>query len=836
MERCCVIQVSALVFPSIPFVSDRRLSFHFEFPMWVPTGVAYITLSLLALLSRATVAHADDIDTVYGRQVNYTLSTTSVSKDEINNYIANIQPDGRWSEIDYSAGCDARRASWPAGAHWSRILKMAVAYKGGITDYEGNPELLSALRLAMGHWFANDYSTIGDGSCMDRDFLSSNNCPCGTPGLWGPNWFSNVIQVPTFSGKACTLLRSELRKTELGNCTLIASRAYAPFYRNPQPGYVSGANIIDMAVIGIAAGLLENNGTGNASRIADAYARVHDQVIIQPEDRVDGIKPDGSFQQHKGIIYSGNYGGVFSHSLTQLELQALGTQFQASKSIQDTFGHHLDGSRWSTFTNSLRKVAHWDYSVIGRFISYPIADSTRPSAGLQLALLNEVRQLGEAWKQKDLIKFGSSLTGANDDTANAGKLTGNRMFWNSDYMVHRTEQTVTTVKMLSTRTTTGECTNSEGPYSFHLSDGMVYTYSTGAEYEDIFAALDYNILPGITTDYGATPLQCGSARRDGVDAYAGGVQFGDVGMAAMRYVNPLSEKFSFYKAWFFFPDNVQHVLVSNIQQSNQDSTSPVRSVLDQRLRSGDVYVNCSPVSQSGDFTGVKSLWHAGTGYAFPTDGTAQVFVSLESRQGDWSKIGTSIVPASSKDIFAAWIPHKNLDRGGSSTGQGKYNPVEYSVFPATSNSSEFEDKAVRLRPRTVINTESASAAINSAANLLGVAFWKSAGGSVIVKDMKIQVGADRNVVLILQFNDESRTKGTVSVADPTHGSGKVNIKITWNSSKRRGHRRLEGCIGHHCPPLRHPLIAGNTEVVVSLDLPEGGMAGSTVVATFARGD
>ncbi|KAG8729516.1 hypothetical protein FRC11_008570 [Ceratobasidium sp. 423] len=818
--------------------------------MRVPTGVAYATISLLTLLSRATVARADDINTIYNRQVDYIVSTTSASKDEIDNYIANIRSDGSWSEVNYSAGCNAQRSSWPAGDHWFRILKMAVAYKGKIAEYKDKPELLSALRLAMGYWFANDYSTIGDGSCMDREFLNPNNCPCGTPGLWGPNWFSNVIQVPTRSGKACTLLRSKLRESELGNCTLIASRAYAPFYRDPQPGYISGANIIDMAVIGISAGLLENNSAGNASRIADAYGRVHDQITIQPEDRVDGIKPDGSFQQHSGIIYNGNYGKDFSNSLIELELQALGTQFQASKSVQDIFGSHLQGSRWMTFTNVLRKVVHWDYSVIGRFISYPIADQTRASAGLQMAP-DEVLRLGNEWNQKDLIEFGSGLTGVNDDTANAGKLTGNRMFWNSDYMVgathlssnsvsdrvgfqvHRTDQTVTTVKMLSTRTTNGECTNSEGPYGFHLSDGVVYTYSTGAEYEDIFAALDYNIPPGITTDYGATPLECGSVRQDGVDAYAGGVQSGDAGMAAMRYVNPKSKKFRFNKAWFFFPDNVQHVLVSNVQQSDRDSTSPVFSVLDQRLRSGDVYVNSSPISRGGNFTEAKSLWHAGTGYAFPTDGTARVSVNLESRTGDWSKLGTSKVPPSSKDIFAAWIPHKKLGSGGSNTGQGKYSPTEYSVFPATS-SSEFEDKVSRRRPRTIVNTESASAAISSTANILGVAFWKNGGGSVMVKDMGIQVDVDRNVVLMLKFDDDSRTKGTVSVADPTHGTGQVNIKITWNSSKRRGHRRLEGCIGYHCPSLGHTVMAGNS-VVVSLDLPEGGMAGSTVTSKFARG-
>lgn len=92
------------------------------------------------------------------------------------------------------------------------------------------------------------------------------------------NAYSNVILVPTAVGKTCLLLRDELTPTELGNCTLITARAYTPFYRKPQPSYIAGANIIDIANMGIAGAILENNRTGNASRLLDAYERVHNEV------------------------------------------------------------------------------------------------------------------------------------------------------------------------------------------------------------------------------------------------------------------------------------------------------------------------------------------------------------------------------------------------------------------------------------------------------------------------------------------------------------------------------------------------------------------------------
>ncbi|KAG8727207.1 hypothetical protein FRC11_013691, partial [Ceratobasidium sp. 423] len=714
---------------------------------------------------------------------------------------------------------------------------MVVAYKGKVSEYENSTELRSAIRLAMEFWFANEMSTVGDGTCMDREFLTPNNCPCGTPGLWGPNWFrsaasvgvfrviltlvimcsltsSNVIQVPTLSGKACTLLRSDLTESELGNCTLIAARAYSPFYREPQAAYLSGANVIDIAVIGIAAGLLENNGAGNVSRIADAYARVHGEVVIRPGVGVDGIKPDGSFNQQGGIIYDGTLllNHSPSNSLIELELQSLGTQFQANKTVQDIFGFHLTGSRWMTFTNVLKEVVHWDL------------------------------ELGSAWNQKDVIDFATSLTGHDDATANSGNLLGNRMFWSSDYMVHRTEQTVTTLKMLSNRSFTTQCINSEGPFGFHLSDGVLYTYSTGAEYEDMFAALDWNIPPGVTTDYGSIPLQCSTVRQIGIDPYAGGVQAGDVGMAAMRYINPLTKTFGFYKAWFFFPDNVQHVLVSNIKQSDTNSSSPVFSVLDQRLRSGDVYLNGALIDdpENGNFTEVESLWHGGTGYTFPNSRQpSRVSVSLQERTGDWSKLGTSKQPPPTVDMFAAWIVHERLtlnpEPNPPNSGAGNYLPVEYSSFPATSSNSDFEDKAARLQPQTVVNSETVSAAVSGCKKVFGAAFWTPTGGSVEVKEIGIKIEVDRGVILVLKFEDESYSKGTVNIADPTQGTGVVNVKIIWTGAKRRhAHKRGEGCIGHHCPRVGRSVGYGSSELVLSVDLPEGGLAGSTVAEEFAR--
>lgn len=56
-----------------------------------------------------------------------------------------------------------------------------------------------------------------------------------------------------------------------------------------------------MLGVGIDTGIL----TRNLSLITDAFTRVHNEVVVTSGVKADGIRPDGSFGQHTGIIYNG---------------------------------------------------------------------------------------------------------------------------------------------------------------------------------------------------------------------------------------------------------------------------------------------------------------------------------------------------------------------------------------------------------------------------------------------------------------------------------------------------------------------------------------------------
>ena len=116
---------------------------------------------------------------------------------------------------------------------------------------------------------------------------------------------TQIILIPNLVAQSCLLINNNLTDTQHGNCTHITSRTYGTFDHNINGvGTLTGANLLDVARIGIDEGLLNLN----ASQLTDAYRRIHGEVVIENTIKSDGIRADGSFGQHTGIIYNGNYG------------------------------------------------------------------------------------------------------------------------------------------------------------------------------------------------------------------------------------------------------------------------------------------------------------------------------------------------------------------------------------------------------------------------------------------------------------------------------------------------------------------------------------------------
>lgn len=239
----------------------------------------------------------------------------------------------------------------------------------------------------------------------------------------------------------------------------------------------------------------------------------------------------------------------------------------------------------------------------------------------------------------------------------------------------------------------------------------MYTHVSGQEYEDIAAAWDWNLIPGITVDYGATTLSCDKTGFTGIENFVGGASTGSIGAFAMNYTNPSTKQLQWQKAWFFFRGGMQYVTISGI---NSKSNNPVFTVLDQKRASGNVLVDGQVISASQNFTEYTSLWHADVGYVFPNSepGTS-LSISIANRSGSWSNIGTSKQPPATVNLFAAYLEHTSTDKS-----------ISYTVFPGVS-ASDFQELLKNRPLYSLSNDVSTSAVLDSSNNDLMVVFWQA---------------------------------------------------------------------------------------------------------------
>ncbi|KAK0233202.1 polysaccharide lyase family 8 protein [Armillaria fumosa] len=715
----------------------------------------------LAVLSVYLFIRASGADIDIVRQRRYSsIVGASTGASSISKWLASLGEDGKWpdDEINYTAGCNAQRSSWPAQQHWRRIDTFAAAYHGGFKNalqYAGDPGIRASISLAMTYWFSNDFDNV---ACLDAG--GTDACPCGTPGFWNPNWAAMVITVPPLVSSACLLLDTSLSNDELAGCLHIIQRAYNTFHTGiVGVSSITGSNLLDIAGIGLDFGLL----TSNEIVLTDAYNRAHGELSIKTEVSADGIRPDGSFGQHNGLLYNGDYGKDYANDVYVLELASANTQWAASAKDQNAFTTLLTANLWMIFRNVVTDVLHWDYAIIGRVISLPVADN-QATASLKTNL-TQIRVLGDLWNSSDITHVYEALEGTSKD-ANIGAIVGNRMFYTNDYMVQRGSGYVTTLKMFSKRTENFECVNSQNPYGFHLSDGTVYTYLTGNDYEDIFAAWDWNLIPGITVDYDATLLDCNyDSRTSGVESFVGGASNENIGVAAMRYETPTTKTLQWQKTWFFLPNDVQYVMVANIDST---TSAPVFSVLDQRKHLGPVMISGSLVTESGNFSSVESLWHGGIGYSFDASNSAvSLSVQLGNKTGSWESIGTSDEGDISVDLFSAWLSHDDTSV-----------PVSYAIYPATSSYDLFVSKSQASDIIPVRNDGSVSAVLDVAHDIAMIVYWDVDGGSVTITlptpdAAPVIVNSTGNSAVILDLNEWK-----ITLSDPSQTLTNITLTVS----------------------------------------------------------
>ncbi|KAI8646698.1 chondroitin AC/alginate lyase, partial [Parasitella parasitica] len=705
------------------------------------------------LVEAISTPTANNMATLKARRLRNIIDIGETSTENVNTWKSSLKSTGTWSDVDYSVGCDARVASWPAQTHLGRTRALAAAYAKTPTD----STLLAKAILALDYWLDNDFTSS---DCIDWGGKSAGDCPCGTPGLWNRNWYNQIIGTPSYIGGICLLLQEQLTSNQLARCTKIQKRSYDTIDTGLRTvSSYTGANLLDVASVGITLGLQNQDADTLKAALEDFYRGVE----ISSKVAGDGIQADGSFMQHAGLLYNGNYGKDYINDLLSVFIETKETDLAPPSSAQTAFETLISGSEWMIIADTKLKSLLWQYSVIGRMISFRYSDN-QASGGVSIDL-NKVEESAEGWeKEDDIAAITNRLQAPSTDDANQGDLVGTRYFYNADYMVHRGPSYVVTMKMYSSRTINSECLNVQNPFGFHLSDGAIHNYLSGDEYVDTFGAWDWNLVPGVTVDYGGTPLTCTTVKNKGKKAFVGGVTDGNTGIAVMDYLNPQNGNLAFKKTAFFFPCGYA-VQVGPVTSKNKNA--PLITVLDQRRRNGDIYVAGKRKNTDKTYATAKtnSIWHDRIGYYFPT--SEALFVNSRPKASNWSDIGIS-TGNETQQLWSSYIKHSTTTTTGLLTQYVVQPDISASAFNAKVDTGK-----IPIALAFKAKSPQVSAAYSAADKSIAAAFWTAGTYATPWNSVTITT----NNPCILTFRKTSATNYRLTVADPSQLLTTVKLAI-----------------------------------------------------------
>ncbi|CEJ01192.1 hypothetical protein RMCBS344292_15227 [Rhizopus microsporus] len=710
----------------------------------------YLFTSFNACTSALPTPSVKDIDIITERRIDNIITQYKPTEEAVNKWASTLNNiTGTWSNINYISGCAARRANWPATNHLLRTLQLAIGYH----DDTSNKELLSKTLLALNYWLDNDFT---EDDCVDKGGKKGSKCPCGTPGLWNSNWYDQVILIPRLIGSISLIIKDELSPEQLSICNRIMSRAFKRATRTKSS--LTGANLLDVSSIGISLGLL-NRDTNTLLKALELF---YSGAKISPVVAGDGIQSDGSFMQHNGLLYNGNYGKDYINDLLSVFIETKGTDVLPSIDVQNAFETLIEGTEWMIMADTDLHSLLWQYSVIGRMISFKYSDK-QASGGVAIDIPT-ISEGTEGWASEETFHEIEDRLTQPASSANQGKLTGSRYFYNADYFVHRMPDYIVTMKMYSTRTVNSECVNSQNPFGFHLSDGAIYNYLSGDEYKDIFAVWNWELIPGITVDMGVTPLNCKKSKTVGKRDFVGGATDGDTGIVVFDYLNPFNGHLSFKKTAFFFP-NAYAIQLGSVDSTN--TTAPLVTVLDQRRRDGDIFVNGKLRNTNTSYTALhtNSLWHNDIGYYFPESESIQV--DSKVKNGSWSSIGISKGKEEER-VWTAYVKHVNNTNSGLLTQYIVQPSIDHDVF----------NRGIKANKIPIaLDYRHASPQVNAAYSeedkVIAIAFWTS--GEYKMPWKSIIVDTDSPCVIILREIKSRMYR--LTVADPSQKLSTINLSV-----------------------------------------------------------
>jgi chondroitin AC lyase len=657
-----------------------------------------LALVLTLMLSIISSTFASDIDTLYNRY--WKIFLNNPSKASVDALLTKLNPDGSFSDLDYTS------KTADLSIHLTRLKSFGGAYQTVGNAYYRDASIKTKYYTSLQYWITKNH----------------------TPSNW---WFRHIAYPKAF-GSCLFLMNVELQSempTLFSNAIAYLRWAYL------QNNYMEGANGADKIYGVLPASILTKNNT----ELIEYQTKIKDLIAVQ--NKGEGIEVDWMYAQHSGSgrqVYA-NYEHEFLNSILSLLDLCKGTIYNVSTTELTILDNHLiNGTQWYVYNN------HQDPNQTGR----------KPSSSMNGRFPNNLNLLVglNTPQNSEILTVQDRILNSKNS---ASKLTGNKMFWRFDYMIHRRKNYFVSSRLTSTRTVGMESGNGEGIYNYYSSAGLNFLFRTGKEYDgNYFTVMNYRQWPGITVeqDNAALPLvDWGSGSSNG-NAFAGGVSDGLNGAIGTIYDK---RNLTAHKSWFYFDDEYV-ALGSGITQLL--GTAPVFTTLNQAVQNDNIVYSENNVQQS-----------IATG-----SGTISV------TNPDWilqDSIGyVNLLPSSNFDISSDNRSGTNIFTVGINHGTNPTNATyAYAVYPNTSASSITTYKA-NLPFQILSNTKTVQAVYHKMLKIVQAIFYTP--GSLTLADGKVLTV---NAPCALMIKDTNSTY-QVTVGNPLcETSNPDSIVVTMNT-------------------------------------------------------
>ncbi|UDQ99370.1 polysaccharide lyase family 8 super-sandwich domain-containing protein [Lentisphaerota bacterium WC36G] len=482
--------------------------------------------------------------------------------------VLKLYKNGRFTGVDYTKQ-NKRKSDFPQKKHMEYLAAIASGYLNKNSKYYHDKKLRDIIFNGLLEWCKLDP--------RDKNWWWRN--------IGGPKRF-----LPMIAAMSNEIVRNPKVRKAVGE-----------YYINNWSGKLNpdsnSTQEAQMALVGYAI-------LGSDKDIL-RIAKLASHSLIKVQTRLgsnklpqEGIQLDYGFNLHGGSgaqNYWGNYGAVYLSNINWWVSIFNKTKYAFPKEKTAVISNcYLKGVQWVCYNN------HMDLMVRGRF-----SESKSNASGRFLGSLKSFIATNPPYKEK-LKKFSERLTTKKQTDSN--NLTGSRVFWLHDQLVHRNEKYYISLNYNSKRSVANEFGNNAGANNYYTASGVTTILVDGDEMPlGLIKKWNWRLLPGVTAlqDSGKLPIVFWGQKGTNNTDFAGSVTDKKMLVTGFQYSR---KGVKANKAWFFF-DKGFVALANGISSKEKfEVKTTINQVLDNKKENANFSDNKIFYNKVGYFSPQKMVY------------------------------------------------------------------------------------------------------------------------------------------------------------------------------------------------------------------------------------